>query len=156
MVDLSHVRQNLLDVSEYAANPTFASSIDWEKKKRADILSNANSTDSKVCIVVGIVADDRLLCGPVGGYDINSRYPQELEKARYSLFLRKPAMHAGFAEDFEAAVRNTDLLMKDIAISNDHRYFQEKVGKGIMLKFSAPVFDKKVNDHDFVVGTSFY
>lgn len=144
MSNLEHTRTTLLSVADYTASTTFINSIGWKKDKRADILTNAKTTETKVCVVVGVVTADRLACGPVGGYAVDSKFPQQLEKARYSLFLRKPVENTKFSEDYDTTITNTIAMMKDIAISDDHRYFHEKVGRDVLLKLSSPVFVEKV------------
>lgn len=145
MSKLEHTRTTLLSVPDYTASTTFVKSIGWKRENRADILTDAKTTETKVCVVVGVVTADRLVCGPVGSYTVDSRFSQELGKARYSLFLRKPVANAQFAEDYDNTISNTIAMMKDIAISNDHRYFHEKVGRDVLLKFSSPVFPEKVS-----------
>lgn len=151
MFDALKEQSRYLKLSAYVASATFLSSTGWKREGITDVLVDTNNGDTKTCVAVGEVIDDRLLCGPNGNHTANGRFKKPYGDTKFSFFLGRPDL-PGFDEDFDMAQSKAVNMEDKIALTSDHRYWRDETNRNKAFKFAAPTFEQRVrSDLSFCV-----
>ena len=144
---------SLLDTQTYVATPGFGTRVAWSKSGNQDNLVYSSSVveDSDApslqatCAVVGTVSPNRLYLEPHGNFNPNFE-KTSLETSKLQFQLVPPSRHPEFEDDFNRGVKVLESLQK-IACKDgpEPEHFVVTDGGKKALKFSSPLFEKRVN-----------
>lgn len=150
---------SLLDTQTYVATPGFGTRVAWSKSGNQDNLVYSSSVveDSDApslqatCAVVGTVSPNRLYLEPHGNFNPNFE-KTSLETSKLQFQLVPPSRHPEFEDDFNRGVKVLESLQK-IACKDgpEPEHFVVTDGGKKALKFSSPLFEKRVNIFFFSV-----
>lgn len=126
----------------YVATAAFMNHIAWKQDGSGHVLVDKADRDEKVCVVVGKVLDYRLNCTPIGNY--RAEYPP-LSKAKFQFTLAKPN-EAALVKDFDDAVKTLNKAQGTIASTKDRLNMLINDGSENNIRFTAPVFEKRVSN----------
>jgi hypothetical protein len=142
-----------MNTPTYVGTPEFLSTVVWLKTGNQDDLMEAPATSSATpsekatCAIVGTVSPTRLLLEPHGNF--NPTFDNAaLESSKMQFQLVSPDLHPEFSADFKRGIERLERLQKQaITEGPNGEHFVIWDGRTKGLKFSWPLFEKRVRSH---------
>jgi hypothetical protein len=142
----------LLNTPTYIASAEFPAHVAWERSgNQNDLIQTPSDNEDKppfstraTCAVVGTISSDRLYLEAHGNYNPNfDRAALESSKLQFQIVA--PASHPEFKTDFELGINHIDSIQnKAITHGPKGEHFVVKDGHQMALRFSSPLFEKRV------------
>lgn len=136
-------RASLEKLRNYAATAAFVSDIGWKGEGYGHILCNKVSREDTVCIMLGKVSSSRLNTSPIGNF--NKSFESPFHKAKFQFTLTTPNEPA-LIHDFQASVAALSKAQEAMSATEGSAYMILEEGAERSVRFSAPVFIKRVRD----------
>lgn len=136
-------RSSLEKLRNYTATAAFISDIGWKGEGFGHALCNKLTREETVCIMLGKVSTSRLNTSPIGNY--NTQFDNPFHKAKFQFTLTTPDEPA-LMHDFQASVAALAKAQEAIASTEDSAYMILQEGAERSVRFSAPIFIKRVRD----------
>lgn len=149
---VSH-RASLEKLRNYTATAAFISDIGWKPEGYGHVLCNTSTRDDTICIMVGKVSSSRLNTSPIGNH--NREYEQPFSKAKFQFTLVTPDEPA-LINDFQASIAALEKAQAAMAASEDSAHMVLHQGNERSVRFSAPIFSKRVRNAPFHIFTPAY
>lgn len=139
--NLQQHRGQLLLNPSYCASPVFLSGIGWEVESSGDILIDKATDENTVACVVGHLKEHHFFVTPNGNYS-TVEYG-DFSHTKFHFVIGNPECTL-FAEDFLKALDVISKLQAQIASTPNRVNFIASAGRSKVLRFTRPVFKKRV------------